>query len=40
MNDLKIAAIARQHKLLVISCDAHFGHVTGQSRVRWFLNPG
>jgi len=35
MNDLWIAAIARQHKLPVISRDAHFDHVAGLTRIGW-----
>jgi len=35
MNDLWIAAIARQHKLPVLSCDAHFDHVPGLTRIDW-----
>jgi predicted nucleic acid-binding protein len=35
MNDLWIAAIARQHKLAVISRDAHFDHVAGLIRIGW-----
>jgi predicted nucleic acid-binding protein len=35
MNDLWIAAIARQHKLPVLSRDAHFDHVTGLTRIGW-----
>jgi tRNA(fMet)-specific endonuclease VapC len=33
MNDLWIAAIARQHDLPVISRDTHFDHVHGLTRV-------
>lgn len=35
MNALWIAAIARQHKLPVISRDTHFDHVTGITRIGW-----
>lgn len=35
MNDLWIAAIARQHKLPVISRDAHFDQVEGIVRIGW-----
>ena len=35
MNDLWIAAIARQHKLPVISRDTHFDHVAGLTRIGW-----
>ena len=35
MNDLWIAAIARQHKLPVVSRDAHFDHVAGLTRIAW-----
>lgn len=35
MNDLWIAAIARQHKLPVVSRDAHFDHVAGLTRIGW-----
>jgi len=35
MNDLWIAAIARQHKLPVISRDCHFDQVTGIARIGW-----
>ena len=35
MNDLWIAAIARQHKLPVISSDAHFDYVDGLTRIGW-----
>jgi tRNA(fMet)-specific endonuclease VapC len=35
MNDLWIAAIARQHKLPVLSRDTHFDHVSGLTRVGW-----
>lgn len=35
MNDLWIAAIARQHKLPVISRDAHFDKVAGLTRIGW-----
>jgi sulfatase maturation enzyme AslB (radical SAM superfamily) len=30
-----IAAIARQHKLPVLSRDTHFDHVTGLTRIGW-----
>ena len=33
MNDLWIAAIARQHRLPIVSRDAHFDHVTGIRRI-------
>jgi predicted nucleic acid-binding protein len=35
MNDLWIAAIARQYGLPVISRDTHFDHVSGLSRIGW-----
>jgi predicted nucleic acid-binding protein len=35
MNDLWIAAIARQHKLPVISRDTHFDQVSGLTRIGW-----
>ena len=35
MNDLWIAAIARQHNLPVISRDTHFDHVAGLTRIGW-----
>ena len=35
MNDLWIAAIARQHKLPVLSRDTHFDHVAGLVRIGW-----
>ncbi len=35
MNDLWIASIARQHKLPILSCDSHFDHVTGITRIGW-----
>jgi tRNA(fMet)-specific endonuclease VapC len=35
MNDLWIAAIARQPKLPVVSRDGHFDHVTGLTRIGW-----
>ena len=35
MNDLWIAAIARQHKLPVLSRDAHFDNVSGLTRIGW-----
>jgi predicted nucleic acid-binding protein len=35
MNDLWIAAIARQHKLPVISRDTHFDQVVGLTRIGW-----
>ncbi len=35
MNDLWIAAIARQHKLPVISRDSHFDHVARLTRIGW-----
>ncbi len=35
MNDLWIAAIARQHRLPVLSCDTHFDHVSGLDRIGW-----
>lgn len=35
MNDLRIAAIARQHKLPIISRDTHFDHVPGITRIGW-----
>ena len=34
-NDLWIAAIARQHKLPVVSHDAHFDKVVGLTRIDW-----
>ena len=35
MNDLWIAAIARQHKLPIMSRDAHFDLVAGLTRISW-----
>jgi len=35
MNDLWIAAIARQHKLPILSRDTHFDHVSGLTRIGW-----
>jgi len=35
INDLCIAAIARQHKMPVLSRDAHFDHVSGLARIGW-----
>lgn len=35
MNDLWIAAIARQHNLPVLSRDTHFDHVAGLTRIGW-----
>ena len=35
MNDLWIAAIARQHQLRVLSRDAHFDKVSGLTRIGW-----
>ncbi len=35
MNDLWIAAIARQHQLPVLSRDTHFDHVPGLQRIGW-----
>ncbi len=35
MNDLWIAAIARQHNLPVLSRDAHFDAVDGLDRISW-----
>ena len=35
MNDLWIAAIARQHKLPVLSRDTHFDQVSGLARIGW-----
>jgi len=35
MNDLWIAAIARQHKMPVLSRDVHFDHVSGITRIGW-----
>ena len=34
-NDLWIAALARQHRLPVLSNDAHFDQVSGIQRVGW-----
>ena len=34
-NDLWIAALARQHDQLVVSCDDHFDHVSGLHRIGW-----
>jgi tRNA(fMet)-specific endonuclease VapC len=34
-NDLWIAALARQHALEVVSCDAHFDQVHGVRRRAW-----
>jgi len=35
MNDLWIAAIVRQHKMPLLSCDVHFDHVAGLTRIGW-----
>ncbi|MFP4351216.1 MAG: type II toxin-antitoxin system VapC family toxin [Puniceicoccaceae bacterium] len=35
MNDLWIAAIARQHKLPILSLDTHFDLITGLERLTW-----
>jgi len=35
MNDLWIAAIARQHKLPILSRDAHFDIITDLERHTW-----
>jgi len=35
MNDLWIAAIARQHKMPLLSRDVHFDHVAGLTRIGW-----
>lgn len=35
MNDLWIVAIALQHQLPILSCDAHFDVVEGVRRVEW-----
>jgi len=35
MNDLWIAAIARQHKQPVLSRDTHFDQVSGITRIGW-----
>ena len=34
-NDLWLAALARQHDLPVITCDAHFDWVPGVRRIGW-----
>jgi len=34
-NDLWIAAICREHKLPLLSRDAHFDHVRGLRRIDW-----
>ncbi|HTU00342.1 MAG TPA: PIN domain-containing protein [Candidatus Sulfotelmatobacter sp.] len=34
-NDVWVAALARQHRLAVVSRDAHFDAVRGLSRRRW-----
>ena len=34
-NDLWIAALARQHRLPVLTNDAHFDQVSGVQRVGW-----
>ena len=34
-NDLWIAALVRQHGLPLLTCDAHFDHVKGLTRVGW-----
>ena len=34
-NDICIAALARQHRLPVLSNDAHFDHVAGLKRISW-----
>lgn len=35
MNDLWIAALARQHDLPVVTQDAHFAYVRGLKRIGW-----
>ncbi|QDU87698.1 tRNA(fMet)-specific endonuclease VapC [Pirellulimonas nuda] len=35
LNDLWIAALARQHAMPIASRDAHFDHVAGITRVGW-----
>jgi predicted nucleic acid-binding protein len=34
-NDVWIAALAQQHKLAIVSNDAHFDHVGGLRRISW-----
>lgn len=34
-NDIWIAALARQHRLPIVSCDEHFDAVTGVRRIGW-----
>jgi len=34
-NDIWIAALARQHRLPVLSNDAHLDHVAGLERISW-----
>ena len=34
-NDLWIAALARQHRLPILSNDAHFDQVSGVKRLGW-----
>ena len=34
-NDLWISALARQHRLEIVSQDTHFDHVSGIRRVGW-----
>lgn len=34
-NDIWIAALARQHKLEIVSNDKHFDHVEGINRINW-----
>ncbi len=35
MNDVWIAALARQHSLEIVSQDPHFDHVEGIRRISW-----
>jgi len=35
VNDMWIAALARQHRLPVLSRDTHFDHVDGLTRISW-----
>jgi predicted nucleic acid-binding protein len=34
-NDIWIAALARQHRLPIVSCDGHFDDIRGIRRIGW-----
>jgi tRNA(fMet)-specific endonuclease VapC len=34
-NDVWIAALAQQHELIVVTCDAHFGEVEALPVLSW-----